>query len=133
MLHPAERAKIRLYLGFADLLRDHHTRLESILGNLSDEAEDLIRENLASLVTIEALILSSLPNAGLRKVDEIEFFASGARQIAEQRKMGRMYVARISIILGVPPYSDVFGTAGYLGDKFSGPPERGGAGFFNVG
>ncbi len=131
MLQPTEKARIRLYLGYPDLLRYKHSRLESMLTSLSDEAETLVRENLAALVTVESLLLTSTGNAGIRRVDEI-WFDTGTSQLTGQRKAGRQYVSRLSILLGVPIYSDVFGGAGYLGDKFSGY-ERGGAGFYSVG
>lgn len=131
MLTDTERARVRTYLGYPDLLRDHHTRLEGILVKLSDAAIILVRESLTALTTIESLIIGSTASAGLKRVDEIAFESGGA-QLAEQRMQGRMYVARISTILGVPIYCDVFGRTGYLGDKFSGY-ERGGAGFYGVG
>ncbi len=134
MLQPTECARIRLYLGAPDQFRQVDTRLESILGNISDEAEMIVRECLTALATIENLILTSgVTNAGIKRVDEVWFFEAGA-MLNQQRKAGRTYVSRISIILGVPIYSDCFGTTGYLGDSFSGFGERsGGGGFYNVG
>lgn len=132
MISLMEKAKIRLWLGYPDIYRDHHTRLESILTSVSDEAEVQIRECLAKLDNVETLIVESSGNVGLKRVDEI-WFQDGKSQITGQMNIGRMYLSRLSIILGVPPYSDPFGKAGFLGNKFSGPPERGGAGWFNIG
>lgn len=132
MLQPTEQSRIRTALGYPDLLRYKSTRLESILIDLSDEALILVRENLASLAIIETKLLAAASQAAIRKVDEIEFFSNGRRLAAELRWAGRMYVSRLSIILGVPLYSDIFSGQGYLGDKYSGF-ERGGAGFFSVG
>jgi hypothetical protein len=120
MLEETQKAKIRLYLGYPDMLRYRHTRLESVLTNLSPEAEVIIADCLEKLVTIEAAILEAgTSGAGLKRVDEI-WFENGTVRSNEIKKTGRQFVSRISITLGVPIYSDVFGTAGYLGDTFSG-------------
>jgi hypothetical protein len=116
-----QHAKIRLYLGYPDLWRYRDTRLEGILTGiqLSPEAEALISAALTALESVEEQILTgSIGMSGVKRVDEIEFFA-GSRLQTETFKYGRMYVGRISITLGVPIYSDVFGTTGYLGDKYS--------------
>lgn len=126
-----EQAQIRLYLGYPDIFRYQNTRLEGVIavdGALHLEAEAVVRTALANLVNVENAILNSgIARAGLKRVDEIEFFAS--RTLTELRRWGRMYAGRISITLGVPIYSDVFGDEGYLGDKYSagglGAPERG--------
>ncbi len=123
MLQPAERAKIRLYLGFPDQFRYKHTRLESILSSISDEALDQVRGLLSDLALVdEAVFSSGIAGAGaIKQVDEIHFFGSATvTQNAQQRRTGRSYVSRLSIILGVPPYADYFGTGGYPGDSFSG-------------
>lgn len=130
---PTEKAKIRLYLGYPDLLRDHSTRLESILDNCSEEAAGLVRAEMVKIANLEAILSStSQANAGLKRVDEI-WFETGSSQITQQRRLGRQYVSRISIILGVPILNDYFGGNGYGGDKFTGPSERGGAGFYPIG
>jgi hypothetical protein len=120
MFTDTEKAQIRLYLGRPDQFRYVDTRLESMLTTVSAEAEVIVRAALAKLVTIEAAMTSddAIENAGLKRVDEI-WFENGWRRLAEIRKLGRMQVGRISITLGVPIYSDVFGSAGYLGDSFS--------------
>ncbi len=131
-LTTTQKAQIRQYLGYPDLWRYKHTRLEGVLdGQLDADAEALIVTALANIATVEAKILSSTLNtSGIRKVDEIEFFKNSAS--IEVMKLGRMYVGRISITLGIPIYSDIFGTQGYLGDQYSagglGQPINGGRG-----
>jgi hypothetical protein len=119
MLTDTQKAQMRLYLGYPDHFRYKHTRLESVLDNLSPEAETQVASALASIATVETAILESVGTAGVKRVDEI-WFENGWVRASQVRKTGRMYVARLSIISGVPIYSDVFGTAGYLGDSFSG-------------
>lgn len=136
-LDATQKAKIRLYLGYPDYFRYQHTRLESVLNNLSPEAETQIADCLTKLETIEAAVLDSGTNtAGIKRVDEI-WFETGSKRAVEVRKTGRQFVGRISIITGVPIYSDVFGSDGYLGDTFSGLGGGGGGrrngGWYGVG
>lgn len=133
MLQLAEKAKIRLLLGYADEFRYKSTRLESTLVNISDEAIDQVRSILSNLVTVENLILTTgLANIGLKRVDEI-WFTDGITQINQQRKAGRIFIGQLSIIFGVPIFSDYFGSGGWLGDSFSGLGGRGSGGQYNVG
>lgn len=133
MLSETQKASIRLYLGYPDNFRWQNTRLESVLENLSTDAESLVGGMLANIATIETTLLSDgISGAGVKRVDEI-WFENGWKRTSELRKLGRMYVSRISIVTGVPIYSDVFGTQGYLGDSFSGPGNNSPTGFFNLG
>lgn len=123
-----QKSQIRLYLGYPDAFRFENPRLEGMLNhNLSLEAESLIIASLTALTTVEDTILSTtLGVVGLAQVDDVKFFQG--RALTESHRIGRMYVSRISITLGVPIYADVFGATGYLGDKFSsfGTPGPGG-------
>lgn len=136
MLSDAQKAQIRLYLGYPDYFRYKHTRLESVLDNLSPDAETLIGTALTTLVTIQtSLLAASTTQAGVKRVDEI-WFDNSFKRPATIRSIGRMYVGQISIITGVPIYSDVFGTGGYLGDSFSGSgggARLGNGSFFGLG
>jgi len=136
MLTDMQKAQVRLYLGYPDHFRYKHTRLESVLDRLSPEAEVLVTKSLEKLETIENILLEAgTTGAGLKRVDEI-WFDNGSVRTVEIRKSGRQFVARISIITGVPIYSDVFGSQGYLGDTFSGgfgKPDNGGWRFFGLG
>lgn len=134
MLTDTQKAQIRLYLGYSDVYRYKHYRLESILTNLSPEAEILIADALAKLATIETTLLDAGTNgAGVKRVDEIWFFGAFERT-GVIRNIGRQYVSRISITVGVPVYSDVFGKTGYLGDSFSpGGARYGNGSFYGLG
>ncbi len=129
MLTETQKQKIRLYLGYPSAWRFKHTRLESVMDSASPEAEVQILEQLSRLEEIEEVILTTaVTAAGIRRVDEIEFFANGVNR-TELQSLGRQYVGRLSIILGVPIDSDCFGRSGYLGDSFSsGGSGRGGGG-----
>lgn len=134
MLADMQKALVRLYLGYPDHFRYKHTRLESVLENLSPDAEVQIGDNLTKIASIEEIILDAINTAGIKRVDEI-WFENGTKRLTELRKAGRQYVSRISIITGVPIYSDVFGSQGYLGDSFSGSGggQGGGGSFYGVG
>lgn len=134
MLQLAEKQKIRLYLGYPAEFRYANTRLEGILTTVDDEAVDQIRGLLTSIAYVDDLIFTiGITNVGLKQVDEIHFF-DGVTQINQQRKAGRIYIARLSIILGVPPYGDYYGGTGYPGDSFSGlGGQANGSRHYNVG
>lgn len=118
MFTDAEKSKIRVLLGYTDLFRYLHYRLESVFNAVSPEAEVHVREALANIVKVDAyLINSAMPSAGVQRVDEITFFEG--RTTKEVREYGRTYINQISIALGVPIYSDYYGTRGYLGDSYT--------------
>lgn len=118
-LTAAQKAQIRLYLGYPSLFRYKDTRLESTFDALDQEAIDLIATNLAAIQVVETAIVGvEINKAGLKRADDIEFY--NGKSMSEIKSYGRMYVSRVSIVLGVPIYSDVFGTQGYLGDKYTG-------------
>lgn len=83
-----------------------------MLSTVSEEAEVQIRDILAKLGTVDEYLTTNLATAGLAKVDEIAFFGPGS-QMSEQRRAGRAYIARLSIILGCQILADYYGPAGY--------------------
>jgi hypothetical protein len=110
----------RMYLGYPSNFRYLNYRLEGAMDTAGKDPDvpDMVRTALSGLATVESKILTISTNtAGLKRVDEIEFYQNS--QISEVRSVGRMYVTRISVLLGVPIYSDIFGTKGYLGDRYS--------------
>lgn len=133
MLTEQQKSSIRLYLGYPDRYRFRNSRLESVIDNLSPDAEVQVATLLENLATVEsALLKAGVTQAGVKRVDEI-WFENGKVRVIEIRKTGRMYASRLSIITGVPIYSDAFGTNGYFGDSFlpgNGEPT---GGFFNLG
>jgi len=125
-LSTAQQAQIRMALGYADIYRYKNPRLEGVLapGLLSADAEALVDGILVQLTAVDAALIGAGGNpgiaqqaAGVKKVDEIEFFEG--RTIRDLRRVGRMLVTRLSNILGVPLYSDVYGEGGYPGDSYS--------------
>lgn len=138
----AERTKARSYLGYPNLFRFKNTRLESTFEQLDADAEVLFRAYLVQLVAADTAIGGSLAGVGgssststatigqsIKKVDEIEFYAAGSSTSSSSepaktgidwaRSIGREYAGKLSILLGVPLYSDYFAEGGYLGDTFS--------------
>lgn len=117
-----ERAKIRLYLGYPDLFRYKHTRLESVIadGALSADAEALVIANLTAIDAVLADLGAKFESGSLKRVDEIEFYqTTSSSQGQAALKKARMHASQISITLGVPFYADPFSSDGYPGDKLS--------------
>lgn len=133
MLQLAEKQRIRLLLGYPAEFRYANTRLEGILVTVDDEGVDQIRGVLTEIAIVDNLITTiGYANLGLKQVDEIHFF-DGVTQINQQRKAGRILIGRLSIILGVPPYGDYYGSQGYPGDSFSGLGGANGSRHYNLG
>lgn len=135
----AQQTQARQFLGYPNLYRYKNPRLESTFIEMDADAlavftDLLIRIQLAD-DGINGVVSSG--EAGVKRVDEIEFFRAGNGQldpVGYWRSRGRELVGRLSILLGVPVYSDYFGTEGYLGDKYSaGGMAEGGGGGFHVG
>lgn len=137
MFTDSQKAQIRLYLGYGDAFRYKHTRLESILDNISAESEAIVIATLAQIAAVDAQFASSaMTSAGIRRVDEIWFFpAEQGGMIAQLRNIGRQYIGRLSIILGVPIYGDYYGKGGWPGDNFSGlgGPRYGNGSYYGLG
>ncbi|MHC4648750.1 MAG: hypothetical protein ACYTBJ_25110 [Planctomycetota bacterium] len=120
----AQKVDIRHYLGFPDVFRQENTRLESaitVVGGRPD-TQALVEEILAELALIDTKLGSSgiLTQAGVKKVDEIEFFGNqyGGGALSDVRRAGRQQCARLSIVMGVPLVGDVYGERGYEGDRW---------------
>jgi hypothetical protein len=116
-LDATQKAAIRTYLGHPDAYRYKNTRLESILDNLSPEAEVQIGALLESIDAIDTATLAHVDVDGVQRVDEITFHAPGVRLRSGASTM-RMLIGRLSIILGVPLFSSFTGGSGYPGDFF---------------
>lgn len=119
MFTDAQKALIRRYLGYPDVYRQANPRLEGALDVVGSRSETqaLVEGDLAALVAIEAKLSGSvLSSAGVRKVDEIEFFERG--NLETTRSEGRRICGRMSALFGVPLCADVFGTQGYRSDAW---------------
>lgn len=121
----AQKVEIRLFLGFPDVFQGENTRLESaidIIGGRPDTQAE-VESLLTNLAAADAAVNSLLTTAGIKKVDEVEFFPSsasgGSSGGAAARAYGRMWANRLSIIFGIPLQGDAFGTGGYMGDSWA--------------
>lgn len=121
-LTEAQRAKVRLYLGFGRG-RDIHPRLESrFTGWLSAEEAAEVTDVLAKLDAIETQITTSSPlaasataNGNIKElVGEVVFFdaANNADVIELIEKRGRKLIQRLAILFEVEPLNDYFGAPG---------------------
>ncbi len=139
-----EKSKIRNLLGYPDSFRYKNTRLESIMENdVSTETENLIRSWLGQLDNFDSQIgtiasstdTTTVSSGSLKRVEDIEWYPTSTSTSTSSDGVGntqksitdwqRFFAGKISIALGVPFYSDAFGTEGYDGDSFS---ELGGLG-----
>jgi hypothetical protein len=122
-LTDTEKAKCRHYLGYPSLFRYLNTRLEGTFTALDAVAEARIQTLLTALDALDVELTSAFTSsAGIKKVDEVEFFPAGSGekgQIGWMRSRGRELVGRLSIILGVEKYADYFGESGYPGDQYT--------------
>jgi len=125
-LTSTQKTNIRQYLGYPNIFRYKHTRLESVMDDLDADAEAVVVTLLADIVTADTQVKTAVGSiaggAGVKKVDEIEFFSPKEGQletIESARDRGRELVGRLSNLFGVPVGSDYFGQLGYEGDAFS--------------
>ena len=129
MFSNAERVLIRRYLGIPSVLRYKDTRLEVELDRIGAQDAPMVAEIryiLADLATVEASLLTAMTTAGLKRADEVEWYAgstgnAGNATIEGYKARGRMFCSRLSQALGVPIVHDAFGTKGYTGDWFFAP------------
>lgn len=116
----AQRVKIRLSLGYPDVFRASNPRLEDaidVVGERPDTQAE-IETILARIAAADTKVNNVLEQAGVKRVDEVEFFggSDGATSLDEVRSHGRMWVNRLSIAFGVPRANDIFSGRGYSGD-----------------
>jgi len=127
MLTDAEKTQVRFYLGQGSLYRYLNPRLEGLWAALDSDAENLVRGFLGQLQAIDASIFGvdgalgvAATRAGIKAVEEIQFMGQNGNVVDDSlRKIGRALVGRLSSLLGVPVYADVFGSQGWPGDSYS--------------
>lgn len=116
-----------MYLGYSDQSRSAANRanLEGALVALSSDAVTQVTAILASIATVETSLttVNSSARAGIKSVDNggvvwADDGRSASRAVTDE---GRRFVRRLSVILGVPVASDVFGSS----VPTSGPCPRG--------
>ena len=126
MLTSFEQSRVRFYLGQSTLFRYRNPRLEGVWGALDSDAEEIVRETLVQLSAVDARIFGTDGNlgevaeaAGVKSVEEIAFAGNGSGMDIAMRKIGRALVGRLSALLGVPVYADVYSGEGWPGDTYS--------------
>lgn len=127
MLTNEEKTLVRFYLGQGSLFRYLNPRLEGLWSALDSDTEGLIRGFLLQLSAIDARIYGTdgvvgiaAARAGIKAVEEIQFMGQTSNVVDDSlRKIGRSLVGRLSSIIGVPIYADVFGSQGWPGDSYS--------------
>lgn len=125
MITDEEKADIRFYLGYPDVYQQLNPRLESALDVVGNKSYQMtkVRSILLKLKEVEEKMSeydSILETAGIKRVEEIEFFNDKEAKNKEStlKSEGRRLVNQLSIIFGVPAVNDVFGTSGYQGDSW---------------
>ncbi len=121
-LTTAQQLKARLILGYSYFWRYANPRLDSAIAIVSNDV-DMSAEAVVILTQIAAVdtqIASLYGSAGIKKADEVEFFASSEGSVVtQQRKLGRQLCNRMSLLVGVPIANDYFGESGYGGDDWA--------------
>lgn len=119
----AQANAIRVSLGFSIYFGDLNPRLESQIRRVGADVDASAQAlgYLSHLVGVDAKIDQLLAAAGVKKADDVEFFGDqhGSAIVKDPRKIGRMWVSRLSILMGVPIVGDIFGERGYEGDAWS--------------
>jgi len=111
---PAERAQIRMYLGWSDQFRDIDTRLESQMDTVGNRPEaDVgaaanVRSILTKLANVDLSLESGMGNQTLNTVEGGTSF-QGEKEMAAYRKHGRNLIQRLAIIFDVKPKRDYYG------------------------
>jgi len=109
-LTSAQKAQIRLYLGFPDVNRSLSPELEGAMLAVSAEAETLITDLLTRLDSLTTTLEAGWTYQAVIKAEEVTL--SGFSGIDALRSEGRRLVNNLSIILGVQPRTTPFDTGG---------------------
>ena len=108
----AQKAKIRLFLGWSARFHQYDSRLEqamsAIEGESDDSTHDLIVGFLASLDDIQTRLTSAYSRIKAMKVGSIDL--PGAMEMGLLKAEGRRFVGQLAATLGVEVRHDVFGS-----------------------
>lgn len=100
-----EKVKIMVELGHSPKLIDPNaSEYNSILNAKFDVHEDIeaeVKEILEKIIALEEKEDGSMAHAGVRRVDDIEFFENGGAT-AQIKKQKSKYAKRIGLILDIP-------------------------------
>lgn len=123
-LTDAQRAQVRLWLGYSDMGGASPSNLDGAMDALSAEAEVLVEDLLDRLDTLDTAMsdVATANRAGIVEVDNGAVkWASGTAASTSLAQQGRRLVGRLASILGVQVAADAFGS----GVPTSGPCGRG--------
>lgn len=126
-----EKIKIRLYLGYNDLYAQFNSYLESAIAQADQDADrvTLIRDMLAKIEETDLIVQDSIENAGLKRLEDIEFYPDG-QQLAYMNKQGMILTKRLAIIIGVAKFSEYFNSKDFPG---AGKAYSGVSGYVEIG
>lgn len=115
----AQRAQVRMYLGWSARFHSTDSRLEQAMDALAGTPEDesLIVAELGRLTAIDTEISDTSTTGKVTSLGKIELRA--AYRLSVLRARGRQAAARIASILGVRILSDAFSGGGPA--AFAGP------------
>lgn len=117
-----QKAKIRHGLGYPQVYREANPRLEGALDVVGADAEAsaIVVDLLAKIDAAIVDFANSAKSAGIRTLDkdDVGFFDKNS-VMSGNADLGRVWTARLSIIMGVPIANDIFGRRGYGGDAWS--------------
>lgn len=136
----AQKVTLRLLLGYPDVFRQHNPRLEGVFATVGarPDTQAVVEGILTKIAEIDPQIVDLLGTAGLKRAEDVEWFqAFSGKWSAPQEAVaavGRMHIARLSTIFGVPILADYFGSQGFPGDWYmAGPNQTSGGGMFPLG
>lgn len=121
----AQRVQIRQSLGYPDVYRNDNTRLEGAMDVIGErpDTKALVEELLVNIEAADSQIATLLLAAGLKSVDkaDVVFFGneSGNAGRKDAEANGRMWVKRLSVVMGVPVANDIYSGGSYSGDWWS--------------
>lgn len=106
----AQKADIRLYLGWSARFHQIDTRLEGAMVAVSEDPahEAQVIALLGEMANIDVKLKAAYPRLQASKVGSIEL---NVGEIGMLRSEGRRFVARMSSVLGVEVKHDVFAGA----------------------
>jgi hypothetical protein len=96
---PAERVKIRLYMGYSAFFTNSNTSLETSMDQVADTAtEDQIRAKLAILQSIDDKILETACSAIAKEIEGVKINTITSVSVLE--RLGRQNIHAIATMLG---------------------------------
>lgn len=117
-----QKAKIRHGLGYPQVYRQANPRLEGALDvvGADPEASAIVVDLLAKIDQATGDFGNSAKSAGLRTLDKDDVgFYDNNSVMTGNADLGRVWTARLSIVMGVPIANDIFGRRGYGGDVWA--------------